>query len=356
VEPWRSVADKTYMRFSDGISKHHWRDASRQPVVNRDEFGDHQRCLAVMYHYVRDRDPIAPGGVRGLTCGEFRAQLSRLCSVMEPIDWPTLYAWIRGRAAVPERCFLLTFDDGLADHAESVLPILADFGLRGLFFVPAQVLTRHRLLPAHAVHVLLTHLGRHRFFKELLDHLADHNGGQDWLATLDRTAAEQMYHYEEPSLAHLKFLLTMALPAKVRNAALEALFARHVGSSARWARTWYLGWEQLVEMQSLGHTIGAHGHSHEPYRRLSPCERLEDLVRAAQVLNDGLGPDIRPMSYPYGSYDDETCSFSRQAGFVQGFTTRHDWIRADCDPFRIPRVDTIHVEAALQVEHTCSRA
>jgi len=36
--------------------------------------------------------------------------------------------------------FLFTFDDGLANHRENVLPVLHDHGIKGLFFVPTAKL------------------------------------------------------------------------------------------------------------------------------------------------------------------------------------------------------------------------
>ncbi len=325
------------------------------------------RCLIVMYHYVHDRDalarPGAPGihgGLRGLTVADFCTQLDRLCAAMEPIDWPTLYAWMDGRAEIPERCFLLTFDDGLADHAETVLPILDDRGLRGVFFVPGAVLTTHRMLPAHAIHLLLSILGESALESELRSYLTD-RGAVQWCHWLDQRppdedeAAETMYHYETPTLARLKYFLTMKLPLDLRAAAIEELFESHVGSSVRWARHWYLGWDDLVKIRSAGHTIGGHGHSHEPYDRLAPDEVRQDVLQVANVLREGLGPDVRPFSYPYGSYNNQAVAACREAGFVHGFTTHARWLQRHGDPLRLPRFDTIDVNSLLRGELTCHR-
>ena len=312
------------------------------------------RCLAVMYHYVHDSPPESVRGVRGLTASAFEAQLDELLSIAEPIDWPRLYAWRRGRAGIPSRCFLLTFDDGLADHAEIVLPILQRRGIRGVFFVSGSTLTTTRMLPAHAIHLLLASLGTDQLRCELLDHLTAHWPGSGWVESVNSAAAESMYHYEPPALAHLKYLLTVALPIAVRNQAVEELFERHVGSPARWARRWYLTWDHLSEIQSLGHTIGGHGHLHEPLLRLSAEAQLQDMLAVAQVLRDGLGPDLRPFSYPYGSVDAQVAAACARAGFEQGFTTEPHVIDDDCDVFRLPRVDAANINAALIREFACN--
>ena len=144
------------------------------------------------------------------------------------------------------------------------------------------------------------------------------------------------------------------LPIHVARVVVDDLFDRHVGSSARWSKHWYLHWDRLVEMQSMGHTIGGHGYDHEPYTRLPPAQRRRDINAVAALLRDGLGADIRPFAYPYGSFDDDTCQACQDAGFVHAFSTRRCWIVSGCDLQRIPRVDTIDVGAMLAKESACT--
>lgn len=340
----------------------------QQPSMGTDGHGlrdgqardDDPRCLVVMYHYVHDDNPLPrprptgqTEGIRALSCATFQAQVDQLCRVLEPIDWPTLYAWFQGRGSIPRRCFLLTFDDGLADHAHQVLPILQKDGLRGVFFVPGSVLATHYLLPAHAVHLLLSTLGDETLERELLRYLARQETGIDWMTSMDTVSAEAMYHYESPERARLKYLLTVMLPPALRNAAVDALFEKHVGSSARWAKHWYLGWDEMIQMQSQGHTLGGHGQSHEPYTRFTPAGRRDDLRQVASLLRHGLGPDIRPFSYPYGLFDKDTCTACRESGFAHAFTTQRGWVTKESQVMQLPRVDTMDVDQVLNEEFAC---
>jgi peptidoglycan/xylan/chitin deacetylase (PgdA/CDA1 family) len=284
-------------------------------------------------------------------------QIDQLCSSMEPIDWPMLYAWICGRGSIPEQSFLLTFDDGLADHARMVLPILERRNLRAVFFVTGAELMMQKMLPAHAIHMLLALLGNSVFEDELKSTLRAHGIGSTTLTSLvDTEAAETLYDYESPTRARLKYLLTSALPTDVRNAAIDRMFEQHVGSSARWSKAWYLGWDDLVEMSALGHTVGAHGYTHEPLTRLALHERRQDLQRIAAVLRSGLGSDIRPVSYPYGQWDEDTCRACSEAGFAHAFTTQPHWITKASDALALPRVDTIKVDALLKEQVQCQQA
>ena len=319
-------------------------------------------CLVVMYHYVHDGEALpAPGlqnvppGIGGLSSRDFQIQLDRLCKHLEPINWPRLYAWTCGRGSIPDRCFLLTFDDGLADHAANVMPVLRKRGLRGVFFVPGAILTSVRLLPAHAFHLLLGTLDERTLECDLLRYLAEHDeSGTDWMEAVDLAAAGKMYDYESPQRARLKYLLTITLPIKLRAQAIEALFEQHIGSLARWAQHWYLGWDELVEMQSAGHTIGGHGYWHEPYGRLTRDEHRDDLRRVAAVLRNGLGSDIRPFSYAYGQHDHFSRAACREMGFAHAFSTQRDWVTKDSDVLCLPRVDTIRVDEVLESELACA--
>ena len=147
----------------------------------------------------------------------------------------------------------------------------------------------------------------------------------------------------------------MTLPIDLRRAAVKFLFDHHVGSTVRWARTWYLGWDDVVKLQTLGHTVGGHGHDHEPYSRLTPPGRRQDANRVASLIRAGIGAGIRPFSYPYGDCDEDTATVCREAGFAHGFTTQRGWITCDRDPLRLPRVDTIDVDAVLDEEFACAQ-
>lgn len=312
------------------------------------------KCLVVMYHYVRPRDPLLEGGVIGLTPGEFAAQLDELTAVLEPIDWPALWAWSEGRGTLPPRCVLLTFDDGLSDHAAYVLPALRERGLRGTFFVATDPLTRHRMLPAHAIHLLLGYVGAERLRIDVERHLDRRHPAFDHRAALNVDEAARVYHYETQARAELKYLLNMVLPAAMRREVVEALFSEHVGAHTRWSREWYLGWSDLVAMQGEGHTIGGHGHAHEPLALLPAAERGRDVQMCAAVLNEGLGVCLRPFSYPFGSFDFDVAATCRAAGFVHGFTTVARWLEPGCAAMQLPRIDAAAIEAELERPSTCT--
>ena len=313
------------------------------------------QVIAVMYHYVRDRAGTSEAAIRGLDTATFCRQLDLLCAQMEPVTWPMVCAWLGGRGSIPERCFLLSFDDGLADHAEIVAPILEARHLHGVFFVPGRVLATGWMDSAHQVHLLQARLGDEVFGRCVSDWLDRHQPNEDWLERVDLAAAQKTYHYEDSvERATLKYLLAHTLPLDLRNAMVGELFARHVPDHQEITRCWYLDPQEVVGLHNAGHTIGGHGYAHEPYLRLTPARQTWDMRRSAEVLNSLLGLGIRPFSFPYGDFDGAVARRCAEAGFVQAFTTRPGWIAAGDDAFRLNRVDTIDADAFVEKELSCA--
>lgn len=314
-----------------------------------------ERCLTTMYHYVRDGAGPSERDIHGLTPRDFEAQLDRLCDGMTPIDWPTLVAWRAERTSIPENAFLLTFDDGLADHFEVVFPILESRGLRGVFFVQSNVLIDGTMDSAHEIHLLIHTLGTASLGELVRERLASHGiaGDRDCFH-FDPRQAHLTYPYETPEAAELKYLLAFVLPCDLRNELIHELFISHVGDPREYAARWYLQWDQIIALEAAGHTIGGHGHDHEPYVRLTVSEQARDMVRCASILREGLGAGRRPFSYPYGSHDEDIARRCAFCGFVNGFTTREGWVDRHADPHRLCRVDTINVDAFIEREFTCA--
>ncbi len=311
------------------------------------------RCLAVMYHYVHDQFsgadsiPHQGKGVRGLSVAQFETQLDLLTSRLEPLDWATLSAGLRGNGQLPARSFLLSFDDGLREHAEIVLPILERRSLKGIFFVPGCVLSKPKMLSAHLVHLLLEALGENKLVEGVKNTLAG-TATDSELDDAEEAQALKVYHYETPQLARLKFLLTMKLPLATRASVIRRLFEKHIGPQQEWVARWYLTSDQVRELDARGHTIGGHSFGHEPYGRLDAATLERDIGRSAWSLQNILGAGERPFAYPFGSVHPKSAEFLGAAGFVRAFGTAPTWVVPKSPFMNLPRIDTIRVEAELQ--------
>jgi peptidoglycan/xylan/chitin deacetylase (PgdA/CDA1 family) len=91
-----------------------------------------------------------------------------------------------------------------------------------------------------------------------------------------------------------------------------------------------LNWDDVKEMQALGHDIGSHTVSHPDLGVIGPVEARVELADSKKTLEDKLGRPARFFAYPYGGRNNlrpeyfpivrelgyEAC-FSGFGGFVQ---------------------------------------
>lgn len=287
------------------------------------------RGLALMYHYARDRLGPPLSAIRGHSAASFITEIDDIAG-----RFP-------GRA-------VFTFDDGLSDHVDVAAPALERHGLRGVFLVSGRPLADGQMLAAHMVHLLMCHLGNERLAELLEQRLLAADPSRAWERSLDRQAACQMYHYEPPALAEMKYLLHVALPIELRDRVVCELFAEYVGTQRDWVPRWYGTTGQWADLQARGHVIGGHGYAHEPLDRLSCDEAAEDVRRSMQFLRDTFGDRPRPFSYPFGSFNDSVVDAVRSAGFTCAYTTVAGWNRGDADPWRLHRVDTAGLDTFLR--------
>ena len=107
-----------------------------------------------MYHYVRPDDAPQRVGAGRVDLETFAAQLDDLSRNATIVGWPEVAAALSGGPPLASDAVLLTFDDGHDDHHRYVLPMLADRGLSGTFFILARD-PSEGLTVAHRIHVLL---------------------------------------------------------------------------------------------------------------------------------------------------------------------------------------------------------
>jgi peptidoglycan/xylan/chitin deacetylase (PgdA/CDA1 family) len=121
-----------------------------------------------------------------------------------------------------------------------------------------------------------------------------------------------------------------ALPALQERGLTAAFFvvADRLGQRA------YLGPAELRELAAAGMTIGSHGMSHRPWRRLLAAELETELHTARTRLEDVTGTRITQAACPYGAYDRRTLRSLRRFGYEcvftsdTGMTTSGQWLQA----------------------------
>lgn len=126
--------------------------------------------------------------------------------------------------------------------------------------------------------------------------------------------------------------LTECAPLLERHGATATIFVPTalIGGRAVWldalgeGQRQILGWEQLRELHDAGLEIAPHGHSHVPLDVLPRDQILSDLTNGRVVLEDGLGDQVRAVSYPHGQHSHRVRAAARECGYAVAFEVGDD--------------------------------
>jgi peptidoglycan/xylan/chitin deacetylase (PgdA/CDA1 family) len=297
----------------------------------------------IMYHYVRPNAEDLPY-FPYLSLADFKHQLDEFERTYGFADRDAFLRWTEGGPAPSG--VLLTFDDGLRDHAEFVLPVLRARGLFGLFYVPSGPAMTGRILDVHKVHLALGKLGG----IDVLGWL-ENNAPHLLSSAQDDGAAESQYAAQTADRAtkFVKYLFNWKLAETERSEVLDALLDHaFVGKPPHWQEI-YLDESALRELSDAGMGVGPHGHSHEVTSRLSVQRQIEEIEISCAFADRVGGSRLWGYCYPYGtrsSFSQKTASSLAGAGCPFAFavepkdivtpltrTDRYSLPRHNCNAF-----------------------
>jgi len=274
--------------------------------------------VAVAYHYIRDSFDSPYTSILGLTPDELSAQLDRLGRIAPFVSQPDVADAIAGRRKLPDRCWLLTFDDGLREQYDLAWTILERRGIPAVFFVNTEPIFEGKTSTVHKLHIL-----RSQVSPEVLLAVVKEQLESSGLRPLVSQGSNP-YRFDDPAGAELKYLLNLALPHAQAAAVVDAAMATLMGSRAGdIGAELYMTPDQLSRLAAAD-CVGTHGHSHVALGRLPVDEAAHQIRRSCELLRHHTGTAPVAMSYPYGSID--ACSVAvaeraSAAGIKFAFTT-----------------------------------
>ena len=246
----------------------------------------------VMYHYVRPPAPDLPHHPY-LDLASFRLQLDYFAANFGFVARDAFVSWLDGGKAPAG--VLLTFDDGLRDHAEFVLPVLRERRLFGIFYMCSSPLVDERILDVHKVHLALGRLGG----KAALAWVTSNTPGI-LPACDDREPVQYAAQSSDRATKLLKHAFNWLPPNEERSAALDTLldFAFE-GQPPLW-RDIYCDRSAIKSLLDAGLAVGPHSHSHSVPALLGLEQQSQEVVRSCEVIEDIGGSRKWGYCYPHG--------------------------------------------------------
>ena len=252
---------------------------------------------AIMYHYIRRFDKEYPG-FRFLDVDNFVQQLDYFQDrwgflakeeFLESID-----------TGVSRPGVVLTFDDGFKEHYNTVLPLLRERGLWGLFYIPTAHYTNEKkeLLDVHRIHYLVSKYDSATLLNEI-----NHNIDSSMIEPerlRDRESELYLNQANEESVLQFKKLMNYYLKYEHKKPILDFLANKYLTEAEIYDKL-YLTIEELQEIENHGNIVGAHTHNHKVLSRLNTVDQKEEIDNSFLFLNSFLNMDVKSFCYPYGT-------------------------------------------------------
>ena len=301
------------------------------------------RGLVLMYHRIAEPG-LDPWGL-SVSPSHFAEQLEVIKKYFQPLSMKELLTQLQ-RGKIPNRCVVVTFDDGYLDNLQNARPLLEKYGIPATVFLVSGAIGEGRSFWWDELEWLLLQPGT------LPDVLELNINGRlyEWqlgearsYRNEDRHNDRQRRPWVAPPGTRLAFFYLvwqrlLELSWSERLEALDAirLWARLSGNRPREDRA--LTGE---EAQALGSgsliELGAHTVTHAALKRLPGARQVEEIRGSKSQLEEILGRPVTSFSYPHGEYSVETVDLVRRAGFLGASTTSLTCVRPDADPFQLPR-------------------
>ena len=305
--------------------------------------------IAINYHYVRPNfDTLIPvsaafgrrhwDGIHGVTPIELESQLSLLRSTGEFVTADQVRMAVLGEAALPERAFLVTFDDGLREQFDYALPVLERTAIPAVFFVNTGPVVSGTVAAVHKLHCVRASVPAAEF-AALLE--AATPVAATALTRSDLAVAEQ-YPYDEPDAAKLKYFLNFQLDTQERDRVVSYCFREVFGDAERaMSEALYMGVPEFRTLARKG-LLGSHTHHHLPLG-LVPVETARNEIRLSiDHLYSWTSTRVTAMSYPYGSLaacSREVAVTAQRLGIVYAFTMERAGNADLAAPLHLARFD-----------------
>ena len=229
---------------------------------------------------------------------------------------------------------LLSFDDGLRNHAEVAAPILRRYQVPAVFFVSSRHCSPGRYLWFTYLKMLDRHFHGELKFNGTSIQFGSSKPGESFERTLQ--AIEAMTPYPEAMYT----ALSEAMPAP-----LEELVSATVLRDECEGMTP----DQLREMANDPlFTIGAHTCDHPALPRCTPQEAERQIAENKAWLEATTGVACDLLAYPHGAFTQPIAEICRKLGFRFAFADRSQVAETDMNISRVgvykPSAAVLHMK------------
>ena len=223
-----------------------------------------QNLFLPFYHVVSDSPlPHIQHLYDAPTSRKFRTDLELLLKHFKPVSLRDLTEYAQANKEFDEPSFHLTFDDGLRQCKEVIVPILLEYGIPATFFVNPNFVGNQALFYRYQVSALLSSISKEKGFETMRSEVLGYN-------YLDH---EKLNALSEQCGFNTAAFLEEEKP--------------------------YMTWEEIKRLQDQGFHIGAHSLDHPTYHLIPYEEQIRQTTESLKIIDEKVRPEIRSFAFPF---------------------------------------------------------
>ncbi len=279
--------------------------------------GRRGRLLILTYHRVlRTADPLLPDEP---DAAGFAAEMDVVRKYCRVLPLPEAISRLR-QGTLPARAACVTFDDGYENNLSVALPILEQRGMTATVFIAVDAIRSGIMWNDLIVEGV-------RAAAQAVD-----------MSVLDQPPLEIHGAADRPRIIAELLNRLKYLPLEQRWNVATQFFA---ANSATEVPRLMLREEQVRELATRGHDVGAHTLSHPILKELSPERAGVEISESGRWLREVTGRAPRSFAYPNGrpnrDYDATHVAMVRAAGFELAVSTSWGCATRRSDMYQLPR-------------------
>ncbi len=229
------------------------------------------------YHTISDEEiPHIKHLYRVKNKKEFEKDIDFLCQHFQPIDYPTFCKIKDGLIKPKERCFLLSFDDGLSEFYDIIAPILLKKKVSAICFLNSAFIDNKDLFYRYKASLLINFL------------------------------IQNPKKISYTKFKNIDIARQQILAVNYQNKHLIDNWAEQVNysfSAFLEKQKPYLTTEQIKELKQQGFYFGAHSIDHPEYFNLPFKEQIRQTKESVQNIQKKLNISYKIFAFPFTDFN-----------------------------------------------------
>ena len=244
-----------------------------------------KKLLLPLYHAVSDEDLKHTRNVYSVrNTKQFIEDIDFVLKYYKPIDINTLIDLASDNKSQKENSVLFTFDDGLKEVYEVIVPILKAKGIPAIFFINSGFVDNRDLFYRYKASLLIEEINSKNISRSVLDNIAaklkirirDKNQIIKQILSIDYNSKKELDEIAQIIDLDFDVFLKQEQP--------------------------YLTHDQITSLIDQGFTIGSHGIDHPEYYKILFSEQVRQTTESQQFVKKEFNTKYNLFAFPFTDY------------------------------------------------------